>query len=422
MTISMNMIQTTGFAVIMSAIGYWIQRHVSVLKRLSIPGPVIGGVLFAIIHTILRLSGILQFDFDHTLQEFFQTLFFTTVGFTASVKMLRESGIQASKMILLTFVMIVIQNLVGAGMAHVVGINPLLGLLMGSSALVGGPGTTGAVAPSIADLGFSSALTVGFAAATFGIAAGSILGGPTATWIINHFHIKTGNDNLENGQGDDYDGGEEYNDASEVADTIDPSNKNDLISGNTIVKSFLLLLAVAFVGTYFTQFLNWALEHLVSGVTLPSYIGASLLAFIMRNIVDNHDSWEMPMDEINVLSDLVLEVFLSLALLNLQLWELSNVGFGMLVILFVQLVVMIGFSCFITFPFLGKSYNSVMMTTGFIGYGLGSSYNAVASMSEVTRQHGRSSRSAIIVPLVCSIFGDFINVMIIYTFIGWLSK
>lgn len=421
MTIEMNIIQTTGFAVIMSGIGYFIQRHVSVLKRLSIPGPVIGGVLFAIIHTILRLSGILQFDFDQTLQEFFQTLFFTTVGFTASVKMLRESGIQASKMMILTVSMILIQNFVGIGLAHVVGINPLLGLLMGSSALVGGPGTTGAVAPSVAELGFDSALTIGFAAATFGIAAGSILGGPTATWIINHFHIKTGNDNLENGEGDDYDGGEEYNDAAEVADTIDPSNKNDLISGNTIIRTFLVLLAVAFVGTYFTDFLNWALSHLVSGVNLPSYIGSSLLAFILRNISDNHDTWEMPMDEINVLSDLVLEVFLSLALLNLQLWELSNVGLGMAVILIVQLLVMILFACFVAFPFFGKNYNSVMMTTGFIGYALGSSYNAVASMSEVTRQHGRSSRSAIIVPLVCSIFGDFINVMLIYTFLGWLS-
>lgn len=407
MTIHMNIIQTTGFAVIIAIIGSLIQRRVSILRRLTIPAPVVGGVIFAIVHTILRMTGVLQFEFDQTLQEFFQTLFFTTVGFTASVQMLRNSGAQATKMLILTVVLIICQNLLAVGIANIVNIPKPLALLMGSSSMVGGPGTTGAVAPSIADLGYSSALTVGFAAATFGIAVGSLIGGPFATWKIKSKNIVTSNETIDENQFKDN------------IDALDGSN--DRISGSHMINMFMLILAVTFFGTYLTQFFNYLLSFVISSVQLPSYLGSALLAFAIRNISDHTSRFSIRMDEINTISSLVLEIFLAIALLNLQLWELANIGIPMLIILFTQVLFIFLFANFIVIPILGLSYDSIVTTTGLLGYGLGASYNAVASMSEVTHRHGNASTSAVIIPLATSIFADFVNVIVIYTFLGIIS-
>lgn len=407
MTIHMNIIQTTGFAVIIAAIGALIQHRVSILRRLTIPAPVVGGVIFAIVHTILRMTGALQFEFDQTLQEFFQTLFFTTVGFTASVQMLKSSGSQATKMLILTIILIVCQNLLAIGMSKVVNIPPLLGILMGSSSMVGGPGTTGAVAPSIAELGYNSALTVGFAAATFGIAAGSLIGGPFATWKINSKNVETSGEAIDENQFKDN------------IDALDGSN--DKISGSHLISMFMLILAVTFFGTYLTQFFNYLLSHVISAVQLPSYLGASLLAFAIRNISDKTPKFTIQMDEMNTISSLVLKIFLAIALLNLQLWELTNIGIPMLIILFTQVLFIFLFANFVVIPIFGLNYDSIVTTTGLLGYGLGASYNAVASMSEVTHRYGNASTSAIIIPLATSIFCDFVNVVVIYSFIGFIQ-
>lgn len=407
MTIHFNMIQSIGLAVIFLLVGKSVKNNISLFSKYAIPSPVIGGLIFSIVHMILRQSNIVVFEFDSTLQTFFQTMFFCTVGFNASLKMLKIGGKKILIFLLIATVLAVLQNVLAVGLAEFIGINPLLALLTASPSLTGGHGTSAAVAPSIEALGYPEALTVALTAATFGLIAGSILGSPMANrLIVKNNLVNKKKNQLSN----------ENNFDLSIID-----NKKTTLDTNKISMAFFQILIAMALGTYLTYALNSFVGKWFNGVTFPAYIGAMLIAAVIRNISDSSTIFKSPLEEIEVVGEVSLNLFLGMALITLKLWHLVDLAVPMLVLLLAQCVLMYFYGMFVSYKLMGKDYDSAVMVAGLTGFAMGSTSNAMANMNSVTEKYLYSKTAFFIVPIVGSLFIDFINIGIIYGFIGFLS-
>ena len=407
MTIQLNMIQSIGLAVVFLLIGKGIKNNIPLFSKYAIPSPVIGGLIFSIIHMVLRQSNIILFEFDTTLQTFFQTMFFCTVGFNASLKMLKIGGKKIFIFLLISTVFAFLQNVLAVGLSKVVGINPLLALLTASPALTGGHGTSAAVAPSVEALGFPEALTVALTAATFGLIAGSLIGSPMANRLI----IKDDLLNKKKAHPSD-----DANFDLSIVET-----KKTMLDTNKISMAFFQILIAMAIGTYLTDALNKFVGQWFNGVTFPVYIGAMLVAAIIRNISDNSTLFKAPLEEIEVVGEVSLNLFLGMALITLKLWHLIDLALPMLILLLAQCVMMYLYGTFVSYPLMGKNYDSAVIVAGLTGFAMGSTSNAMANMNSVTEKYVYSKTAFFVVPIVGSLFIDFINIGIIYGFIGFLS-
>lgn len=407
MTIQLNMIQTIGVAVIFLLVGKAVKRTVPLFAKYAIPSPVIGGIIFSVIHLILRQSNLAFFEFDVTLQNFFQTMFFCTVGFNASFKMLKVGGKKIFTFLMIAAVFAVLQNVLAVALAGVVGIDPLLALLTASPALTGGHGTSAAVAPSIEALGYPQALTIALTSATFGLVAGSLLGSPMANRLIIRdklLHKK------KTQQAD-----EAKYDLSMV------ETKKTMLDTNRINMAFFQILIAMALGTYLTDALNTLVGQRFAGVTFPAYVGAMLVAAIIRNVSDYSKRVKTPMEEIEVVGEVSLNLFLGMALITLKLWQLVDLALPMLLLLFAQCIMMYLYGMLVSYRLMGKNYDSAVMVAGLTGFAMGSTSNAMANMNSVTEKYVPSKTAFFIVPIVGSLFIDFINIGIIYAFISFLS-
>ena len=407
MTIQLNMIQSIGLAVIFLLIGKSVKKNIPLFSKYAIPSPVIGGLIFSIIHMILKQSNIALFEFDATLQTFFQTMFFCTVGFNASLKMLKIGGKQIFIFLLISTVFAFLQNILAVSLAKVIGISPLLALLTASPALTGGHGTSAAVAPSIEALGYPEALTVALTAATFGVIAGSLLGSPMANRLITKYNL------VNKKKSQSYD---------EIAfDLSIIETKKTTLDTNKINTAFFQILIAMAIGTYLTDALNTFVGQRFNGVTFPAYIGAMLVAAVIRNISDNSTLLKTPLEEIEVVGEVSLNLFLGMALITLKLWHLIDLALPMLILLLTQCIMMYIYGIFVSYPLMGKNYDSAVMVAGLTGFAMGSTSNAMANMNSVTEKYLYSKTAFFVVPIVGSLFIDFINIGIIYGFISFLS-
>ncbi len=407
MTIQLNMIQSIGLAVIFLLLGKAIKNAIPVFSRYAIPSPVIGGLIFSIIHMIFRQNNIASFEFDTTLQTFFQIMFFCTVGFNASFKMHKIGGKQVLLFLLISTVFAVLQNALAVGLAGIVGIDPLLALLTASPALTGGHGTSAAVAPSIEALGYPQALTVALTAATFGLVAGSLLGSPMANRLI----IK---DNLLHKK--------KLPSSNETEFDLSITQKNTpLLDTNKISMAFFQILIAMFLGTYLTDALNAFVSQWSTDINFPAYIGAMITAAVIRNISDATGFIKTPLEEIKVVEEVSLNLFLGMALITLKLWQLIDLALPMLLLLLAQCVMMYLYGIFVSYPLMGKNYDSAVMVAGLTGFAMGSTSNAMANMNSITEKYVYSRTAFFIVPIVGSLFIDFINIGIIQGFISFLS-
>ena len=407
MTIQFNIIQSIGLAVIFLLIGKTIKNKIKFFSKYAIPSPVIGGLIFSIIHMILRQNNIISFEFDDTLQTFFQTMFFCTVGFNASLKIFKTGGKKIFLFLLIATVFAFLQNLLAIGLADVINIDPLIALLTASPALTGGHGTAAAVVPSIEVLGYPEALTVSLTAATFGLISGSLLGSPMANRLIvkNNLLNKKKTDNVK----------EEDFDLSII------QHKKSLLDANKISMAFFQILIAMALGTYLTNILNSVVSQWIDGVKFPVYIGAMIVAAIIRNISDNSHLIKSPLEEIEVVGEVSLNLFLGMALITLKLWHLIDLAIPMLLLLIAQSIMMYLYGMFICYPLMGKNYDSAVIVSGLTGFAMGSTSNAMANMNSVTEKYVDSKTAFFIVPIVGSLFIDFINIGIIYGFISFLS-
>ena len=401
LNIKMDMIQTVGLAVIILILGRFLRKKVKFFETYCIPSPVVGGFLFAIINLILRKSNLVIFEFDNTLQSFFMTLFFTSIGFNASWRLLKVGGKKVGMFLIMAIVLVILQNIVAVGVGYLTGVDPLIALLTGSTAMTGGHGTAAAMAPIVEELGHTGAKSVAIAAATFGLIAGSSLGGPLANRLIKGKKLEVVAERVDN----------------EKVRNDEFLFNNDVrkLDGENFAKAFFLILLSMFIGSYVSTFLNQFLNF-------PNYIGPMIVAAVLRNISDNTTKFDLHYEEVHILEDVSLNLFLGMAMISLKLWELSSVAGQLAVLLLAQALLAWVFIYFVTFRFMGRNYDAAVLSAGHVGFGLGATPNGIANMQSVCDKYKHSHIAFFVMPIVGALFIDFFNVAIISGFFSFLSR
>ena len=392
--IELDMYQATAVAAIVLLLGRILVDKIAILRKYCIPAPVVGGFIYAILHLVVRSAGILEISADMTLKNVFLVAFFCSVGYTASFKMLKKGGIQTIVFLLLAVVMVILQNCLGAGLASAFGLDPRLGLATGSIPMVGGHGTAGSFGPMLEELGVANANVVAIASATFGLVAGCAIGGPIAYNKIHKFNLKS----------------------AALDTTIEEMVEKDetgAIDSKQFLDAFLYLIIAIGAGTVVSMFLGKLM-------TFPFYIGAMLVGAVIRNVMDAMQK-EIPMEEIGTLGGSCLSIFLGLAMIDMKLWQLAELSLPLVVMLAAQTILMFVYAYFVVFNVLGRTYDAAVMTTGFCGFGMGATPNAMANMQAVTGQYGPAPTAFMVVPLVGSLFIDFCNASILTAFINFLG-
>lgn len=395
MSITLDMYQTIAVAVVVLILGAFLKRKISFLEKFCIPAPVIGGLIFAIFTLICYSTGILEIDFDDTLKEVCMVFFFTSVGFQANLKILKSGGKPLLIFLVLVIILIITQNFTAIGLANLLGLDSLTGMTTGSIPMVGGHGTAGAFGPVLEDFGISGATTVCTAAATFGLVAGSLMGGPIGNRLIKKHNL------LETIKNDD--------------DTllVEEEEKHERHFSMYAPAVFQLIIAVG-IGTIFSKLLS------LTGMTFPIYIGAMIAAAIMRNIGEYTGKITIHMGEINDLGGICLSLFLGIAMITLKLWQLADLALPLVILLAGQVALMYLFSYIVVFNVMGRNYDAAVLVAGTCGFGMGATPNAMANMQAICEKYEPSVKAYLIIPIVGSLFADFLNSLTITFFINLL--
>lgn len=400
MTIKTDMMQTVAIALIVYYFGRWLKTKISILEKFCIPAPVVGGIVFSLLHLVLKQAGILSFDMDTTLQSPFMMVFFTTIGLGASIDLIKKGGLGVFIFLIVATVLVALQDVLGVVLAKVTGANPLIGLLCGSITMTGGHGTAGAWGPTFEkEYGLVGGQTIGYAAATFGLVFGSLIGGPVGSSIIRSKGLKT---HGAHGEGD-YD----VNKVVAVDET--------LIDYHGFMRHFTIIIIAIGFGAVVSELLKRPFPDF----KLPAYVTAMIVAAILRNTIGSKMQFS---DNItSFIGDIGLNVFLSIALCGLKLWELADVAGPMLVILIGQTVMMALFARFVTYNIMGRDFDAATIAAGHCGFGMGATPNGVANMQSIVETFGPAPRAFFILPIVGAFFIDFTNSFIITAFINFVK-
>lgn len=405
--ISLNMFQTAAIAMMLFVLGRFLTNRVEFLRKCCIPAPVVGGLIFAIVHLCLYLGGIVEFTFDSNVKDFFMTLFFTSVGYTACFRLLKKGGKKVITFLIVAIVMVCLQNVLSSILAGVFGWDLRLGLCTGSIPMVGGHGTAGSYGPLMEKMGIESANVIAIAAATYGLVAGSLMGGPTARGIINKYNLKSTESET----------GVELNDMS-AADR----EKAERVDVDSFTNAAILLIVASGLGTLLTAALNGIeinIGNFHFSFTFPTYIGAMLIAAVIRNFCDAKHI-VMPSRALDLWGNVSLSIFLAIALMSVALWQLASVAVAMIAMLAAQTILMYFYARFVVYNIMGRDYEAAVMTAAFCGFGMGATPNAMANMQAVTKRFGPAPQAYFVVPLVGSLFIDFFNGLIITGFLNVL--
>ena len=424
MTLKFDMMQTLALAGVVLFVGYGIRRRVGFLDRYNIPAPVVGGFLFAGVSFALRVGGVVAFEFDTTLQAPLMIAFFTSIGLGASLALLKTGGPQVLTFWILATILAVLQCGVGVALARGLDVHPFLGLIAGSITMTGGHGTGAAFGRLMEiDYGFSAAVTLAMAAATFGLVSGGLIGGPIATRLIKARAPAHSVQPMPR-------------EAVAAVAQLDPLDEEIDVepAGNpptsyTLLKVITVILAAMWAGGLLGGWIqSQRLPHVTifgytlggSSITLPAYIGAMIVAAFIRNTADFTRILRIEQRVVDDLGTIALSLFLSMALMSLRLWELLDLAIPMLVILSAQVLMMGAFAYFITFRVMGGDYDAAVMAGGHCGFGLGATPNAVANMEAIVQRFGPAPRAFLVLPMVGAFFIDFTNALVITTFINWV--
>lgn len=419
--IELDMVQTAGIGALALMAGMVLTRRVAFLQKFCVPSPVSGGIIFSLL--TLALYGWLDVEvsFDGTLKDIFMLAFFTSVGFQSDMRVLKQGGKALVIMLVLLVLIIALQNIMPIGITRLMGVDPLIGIAAGSVSMTGGHGTAGGFAKVLEQMGLHGAGTVGMAAATFGLIAGSMLGGPLADLIIRkkltHEQKQPKDETIDPAM------------AGIESDEASPEGRTERVSTNEqefqlYAKASYWILLVMGGGTL----LSWLLAK--TGVTFPSYFGALILAAIVRNTIGffrykENGEWVkadklLDMERIVSVGNICLSLFLGMAMISLRLWELQSLALPLIVILASQVLLMGLFVYFVAFPMLGRNYDAAVLCAGMCGFGLGATPNAMANMSAVCYKYRYTVKPFLIVPIIGAMFADLINTAIITLFLNLL--
>ena len=395
MKIQLDMYQTLAAAVLVLMLGAYLKSKIHFLEQFCIPAPVVGGLLFAIFTCICYVTGIAEFSFDDIIREVCMVFFFTSVGFQANLKVLKSGGKSLVVFLGLVILLIISQNLVAVGMSKVLGLSPLIGMCTGSIPMVGGHGTAGAFGPVLEDFNIDGATTICTAAATFGLICGSLIGGPLGKRLIEKKNL------LETAIPED------------DSLLVEEEEKHERHTNMYPAAVFQLILAIG-LGTIFSYFLT------KTGMTFPIYIGAMIAAALFRNIGEYTGKFTIHMGEINDLGGISLSLFLGIAMITLKLWQLADLALPLFILLAVQVLLIALFTYFIEFNIMGRDYDAAVLVAGTCGFGMGATPNAMANMQAICEKYTTSVKAYLLIPLVGSLFADFINSLVITFFINFI--
>ena len=370
MEIQIDMYQTLAVSVLVLILGQFLKKRINFLEKFCIPAPVIGGLLFAVLTCVCYSLGIAEFTFDDTLREVCMVFFFTSVGFQANLKVLKSGGKSLFIFLGLVVVLIVSQNFLALGVSKLLHLDPLVGLCTGSIPMVGGHGTAGAFGPVLEDFDVKGATTICTAAATFGLIAGSLIGGPIGKRLIDRKKL------LDTAVAED------------DSILVEDEKKHERHTNMYAAAVFQLIIAVG-IGTIISELLT------KTGLTFPIYIGAMIAAAVIRNIGEYSGKFDIYMGEINNLGGICLSLFLGMAMITLKLWQLAELA-------------------------LPLDYDAAVLSAGTCGFGMGATPNAMANMQAICDRYVPSVKAYLIIPLIGSLFADFLNSLVITFFINIL--
>ena len=411
MNISFNVMQTVGFAIIVFYIGKLIRSKVKFFQTFCVPAPVIGGFLFAIIRFLLQLGGICTFEFDQTLKDPFMMVFFTSIGVGADPETLKKGGKGFILFVLVSTVLVIFQDAIGLVLSQVTGVDSLLGLICGSVTMVGGHGSAGAWGTTFEEQGLVNASTFGMAAATFGVIMGSLIGGPIGSTLIRKHKLASPLD--KNGSNIDVLENLEKNNAGESYKKVVPLEALDFI------KVLGLIFVSVGLGAILQVFIKEHVSIMGNPLSLPAYVTAMILAGIFVNTIGKKGSkWAVDDRANSICGDVGLNVFLVMALIDINLLDLKEVAGPMLVILFAQTIFMAFYAYFINYWVMGRDYDAAVLSGGICGFGMGATYNALANMDSITERFGPSPKAYFILPMVGAFAIDIINSFFITVFLN----
>ena len=395
MEIQIDMYQTLAVSVLVLILGQFLKKRINFLEKFCIPAPVIGGLLFAVLTCVCYSLGIAEFTFDDTLREVCMVFFFTSVGFQANLKVLKSGGKSLFIFLGLVVVLIVFQNFLALGVSKLLHLDPLVGLCTGSIPMVGGHGTAGAFGPVLEDFDVKGATTICTAAATFGLIAGSLIGGPIGKRLIDRKKL------LDTAVAED------------DSILVEDEKKHERHTNMYAAAVFQLIIAVG-IGTIISELLT------KTGLTFPIYIGAMIAAAVIRNIGEYSGKFDIYIGEINNLGGICLSLFLGMAMITLKLWQLAELALPLIILLSAQLILMILFTYFVVFNVMGRDYDAAVLSAGTCGFGMGATPNAMANMQAICDRYVPSVKAYLIIPLIGSLFADFLNSLVITFFINIL--
>ena len=421
--VELDIIQTAGIGALALIVGMFLTRRINFLQKFCVPSPVSGGIIFSLLSLALYGWFNVEVSFDGTLKDVFMVAFFTSVGFQSDIKVIKQGGKPLAMMLVLLVIMITMQNTMATGITRIMDIDPLLGIAAGSVSMTGGHGTAGGFSGVLEDMGLQGAGTIAMAAATFGLIAGSMLGGPLAERLIRKKLTQ------EQMQSKDIEIDPAM--AGIESDEASPQGRTKRLTSNELefqqyAKASYYIILTMGAGTL----LSWLIAK--TGLTFPTYFGALLLAAIVRNTLGfirykENGKWmkadkALDMQRIISVGNICLSIFLGMAMISLKLWELQHLALPLIIILVSQVLLMALYAYFVAFPMLGRDYDAAVLCAGLCGFGLGATPNAMANMSAVCYKYRYAVKPFLIIPIIGGMFTDIINTGLITFFLNIIKN
>ena len=402
-TIVLDGRQTIIVAIVVVFLGKFLISKSAFLRNYNIPEPVVGGLIASLVFGALyTVTGGWQFDFALGVRDELLIVFFSTIGLSSRFETLLKGGAQLGILLVLAAFFLFIQNGTGVAVATLTGFEKLVGVIGGSVSLSGGHGTAIAWTPIFSEeygIGFAGEL--GIACATFGLILGGLLGGPLAKFLIHRHKLEA---------------------TSDAVQTVGVEHENEMIpiDYQIMLRTILVIFVTIGIGLQ----IDLGLDKI--GVQLPTFVSCLFAGILVINLAPRLlPRVKMPKPEqsrgLALIADLSLGLFLAISLMSLQLWTLADLGIAILLMLIAQVVIILLWAGVVVFRAMGGTYDAAVMASGYVGLGLGATPTAIANMTAVTKRHGPSPRSFIVVPLIGAFFIDIINAIVIQLYIGWFS-
>lgn len=402
--IKLDSTMTLALAAVILILGHYIKKKLKFLTRYCIPAPVVGGFLFMFVTWAGYITEVFQFSFENIFQSTFMLAFFTTVGLGASFTLLKKGGKLLVIYWLICGAISTIQSGIGITISKITGLAEPYALLSSAISMVGGHGAALAYGTTFKTMGYENAPLVGAAAATFGLISAVLIGGPLGRVLIEKHNLKPDiSENFDN---------------SVIKINID---KGEKLADIDIIKNITVILVCMAIGSYLSSLIGKLI-----GMSFPSYVGAMFLAVIVRNFNEKLKFYNFNFMLVDGIGNVMLSLYLSLALMTLKLWELSGLIGGVLLVVIAQVIFMMLISYFVVFKILGSNYDAAVMCGGLCGHGLGATPSAIVNMTALNEKYGMSRKAMMIVPIVGAFLVDIIyqpvTIWFIKTFVIDLTK